>query len=102
MMFGDWAATPPEAHYYALVAGDHAARATLAATAHQVLADAMTTEGAVMAANTSGTAAAGWQGVGGTAMLASSAEYQVGIDLLAAWLQAAAVGAGTVGAAYHT
>lgn len=102
MMFGDWAATPPEAHYYTLVAGDHAASATLAAAAHQMLADAMTTEGAVMAANTAGTAAAGWQGVGGTAMLASSAEYQVGIDLLTAWLQAASAAAATIVEAYNT
>ena len=102
MIFGDWAGTPPEAHYYALVAGDHAASATLAATAHQVLADAMTTEGAVMAANTSSTAAEGFIGVGGTAMMLSAAQLHAAMELVSAWMQAASVAAGTIVEAYHT
>ena len=80
---GDFGATPPEVNYYTLIAGDHAASCEAAAVAYQTLSDAVTGEMAVMASNTTMTAAQGWKGLGGSAMLMTAGTFE-GV-LGAAW-----------------
>ena len=100
--FGDSAANPPEVNYYTLMAGDHAASATAAAAAHQVLADALAAEMALMGANTAATATCGWQGVGGTSMVLSAAQLMEIMSLAVAWLQQGSLQAAEIVQAYHT
>lgn len=101
-VFGDWAITPPEGHAYALLTGDHGASTTAAATALQVLADTLASEGAMMGSTTVGTAVAGWQGAGGVSMLASSTQYIAALELLMAWVQDASQAAAGIAEAYQT
>jgi PPE-repeat protein len=85
--FGDSAANPPEVNYWTLMAGDHGASATAAAAGHQALADTLTTTMGLMEGNAASTAAGGWQGLGGTAMLANSTEMATVMSMAVAWLQ---------------
>ncbi len=48
MILGDFAANTPQANYYTLIAGDHAASTEAAAAAYQALSDALAAEMAVM------------------------------------------------------
>jgi PPE-repeat protein len=85
--FGDSAANPPEVNYWTLMAGDHGASATSAAAGYQALADTLTTTMGLMEGNAASTAAGGWQGIGGTGMLANSTEMATVMSMAVAWLQ---------------
>lgn len=98
----DWVAKPPEVNAAELMAGDHAASITAAAASYEALADALISEGAAMGVNTSGTAAGGWQGVGGLAMLGTAATYIAALEALSAWVQAAAAATAGIAEAYDT
>ena len=98
---GDFAATPPEVNYYTLIAGDHAASTEVAAAAYQGLSDALSAEAASLGINTA-VCAAGWQGLGGTAMVASSMTFETAITLAIVWLNEAALAAGDIATAYHS
>lgn len=98
---GDFAANPPEVNYYTLIAGDHAASTEEAAAGYQGLSDALAAEAASLGINTA-VCAAGWQGLGGTAMTASSMTFSTAITLAIAWLNEAAMAAGDIATAYQT
>jgi len=98
---GDFAANTPQANYYTLIAGDHAASTEAAAAAYQALSDALAAEIAVMGANTAMTAAEGWKGLGGTAMTLTAETFATAMSLAVAWLNEAAVAATDIASAYH-
>jgi PPE-repeat protein len=99
---GNWAATPPEVNASELIAGDHAASITAAAAAYEALADALLSESALMGATTAGTADAGWQGLGGVAMVGTATTYIAALEALVGWLQASAAGASGIAESYNT
>ena len=90
-VYGDSAANPPEVNYYTLTAGDHAASAAACAAAHQALADVLAAEIATMGTNTATTAAVGWQGAGGAAMMLSATQFIEILGLAVAWFQQASL-----------
>jgi PPE-repeat protein len=98
---GDFGATPPEVNYYTLVAGDHAASCEAAALAYEALSDAVTAEMAVMASNTTMTAAEGWKGLGGSAMLMTAGTFEGVLSAAVAWLNEAFGAATNIATAYH-
>ncbi|BBZ15023.1 PPE domain-containing protein [Mycobacterium branderi] len=100
-LYGDSAANPPEVNYYTLTAGDHAVSAAAAAAGHQALADMLTSEMAMMGVNAASTAAGGWQGIGGAAMVMSAAQFVEVMGLAVAWLQEASMTAGEIVEAYQ-
>ena len=55
-----------------------------------------------MAATAGVTASTGWQGVGGTAMMATAMPYVAALQLLAAWVQQSAASAAAIEQAYVT
>jgi PPE-repeat protein len=98
---GDFAANTPQANYYTLIAGDHAASTEAAAAAHQALSDALAAEIAVMGANTAMTAAEAWKGLGGTAMTVTAEMFAAAMSLAVAWLNEASAAATDIASAYH-
>src|SRR5271167_3639939 len=101
MILGDFAANTPQANYYTLIAGDHAASTEAAAAAYQALSDALAAEIAVMGANTTMTAAEGWTGLGGSAMTMTAGMFSGAMSLAVAWLSEAVVAATNISSAYH-
>ena len=101
MILGDFAANTPQANYYTLIAGDHAASTEAAAAAYQALSDALAAEIAVMGANTTMTAAEGWTGLGGSAMTMTAGMFSGVMSLAVAWLNEAAAAATNIASAYH-
>src|SRR5262245_2313440 len=97
---GDFGANPPELNYYTLIAGDHAASTEAAAAAYQGLSDALPADARSLGINTAA-CASGWQGLGGSAMVASSMTFETAITLAIAWLNEAALAAGDIATAYH-
>jgi PPE-repeat protein len=102
MIAGDFAANTPQANYYTLIAGDHAASTEAAAAAYQALSDALAAEIAVMGANTAMTAAEGWKGLGGTAMTFTADMFAAAMSLAVGWLNEAAAAATDIASAYHS
>src|SRR5271167_777570 len=100
MILGDFAANTPQANYYTLIAGDHAASTEAAAAAYQALSDALAAEIAVMGANTTMTAAEGWTGLGGSAMTMTAGMFSGAMSLAVAWLNEAVVAATNISSAY--
>ena len=98
---GDFGATAPEVNYYTLIAGDHAASCEAAAVAYQTLSDAVTAEMAVMASNTTMTAAQGWKGLGGSAMLMTAGTFEGVLGAAVAWLDEAFGAATNIATGYH-
>ncbi len=101
-MAGQWSAFPPEVNAGQLMAGDNGASIAAAAASYEALAAALTAEGAKMAATAGVTASTGWQGVGGTAMMATAMPYVAALQLLAAWVQQSAASAAGIEQAYVT
>jgi len=81
---------PPEVIAGQVMTGDNGASLAVAAAGYQALVAALTTEGATMAANTAGTAAAGWEGAGGTAMIGTAMPYVAALETLSGWIESAA------------
>ena len=79
-MAGQWSALPPEVNAGQLMAGDQGASIAAAAAAYEALAAALMAEGAKMAATAGVTAATGWVGVGGTAMMATAMPYVAALE----------------------
>jgi PPE-repeat protein len=98
----DWGAIPPEIIAGQLMAGDNGASTAAAAAAHEALAAMLATEGASMGVTTAGTAETGWEGLGGTAMLATAAPYVAALEALSAWVQQSAASAAAMEQAYAT
>jgi PPE-repeat protein len=98
---GDFAANTPQANYYTLIAGDHAASTEAAGAAYQALSDALAAEIAVMGANTAMTAAEAWKGLGGTAMTFTADTFAAAMSLAVAWLNEASAAATDIASAYH-
>jgi PPE-repeat protein len=101
MIFGDFGANTPEANYYTLMAGDHAASCTAAAAAYQALSDALAAEVAVLGANAAMTAAEGWTGLGGSAMTMTAGMFSGVLSTTVGWLNEAAAAATNIASAYH-
>lgn len=101
-MAGQWGLLPPEVNAGQLMAGDQGASIAMAAAAYEALAAALHAEGAKMAATAGVTASTGWQGVGGTAMMATAMPYVAALELLAAWVQQSAASAAGIEQAYVT
>ena len=93
---------PPEVNAGQLMLGDQGASIAAAAAAYEALAAALTAEGAKMAATAGVTASTGWQGVGGTAMMATAMPYVAALQLLAAWVHESAAAAAGIEQAYVT
>ena len=74
---------PPEVNAGQLMLGDQGASIEAAAIAHDVLAAALMAEAAQMAATTGATAANGFIGAGGTAMMATAIPYIAALEALA-------------------
>jgi PPE-repeat protein len=85
-----------------LMLGDQGASIAAAAAAYEALAAVLTAEGAKMAATAGVTASTGWQGVGGTAMMATAMPYVAALQLLAAWVHESAAAAAGIEQAYVT
>jgi PPE-repeat protein len=102
MLFGDAAASPPEVNYALMAGGDGAATVTAAAAGHQGLADVLQAELAAMLANAGTTAATGWQGLGGTAMLGSASEQAAVLQMASLWMQEAFLAATEAATAHAT
>jgi PPE-repeat protein len=101
-VYGDSAGNPPEVNYYTLTAGDLAASMTAASAGYQGLADTLSAEIGLLGANTTATAAVGWQGTGGTAMVVSASQLIEVLSLAVAWLQQASMEAAEMAAAHRT
>jgi PPE-repeat protein len=101
MIFGDFGANTPEANYYTLMAGDHAASCAAAAAAYQALSDALAAEIAVLGANAAMTAAGGWTGLGGSAMTMTAGMFSGVLGTAVGWLNEAAAAATNIASAYH-
>lgn len=101
-MAGQWGLFPPEVNAGQLMAGDNGASIAAAAAGYEALAVALTAEGAKMAATAGVTTSTGWQGVGGTAMMATAMPYVAALQLLAAWVQQSAASAAGIEQAYVT
>ena len=101
-MAGQWSALPPEVNAGQLMLGDQGASIEAAAIAHDVLAAALMAEAAQMAATTGATAANGFIGAGGTAMMATAIPYIAALEALAAWVELSAASAAAILQAYLT
>jgi PPE-repeat protein len=101
-MAGQWSAFPPEVNAGQLMAGDNGASIAAAAAAYEALAAVLTAEAAKMASTAGVTASTGWQGVGGTAMMATAMPYVAALNLLAAWVHESAAAAAGIEQAYVT
>ena len=93
---------PPEVIAAQVMTGDNGASLAAAAAAYQALVATLTTEGATMAATTAGTAASGWEGLGGTAMMATAMPYVAALETLSAWVEQAGAAAAAILEAYTT
>ncbi len=93
---------PPEVIAAQVFTGDGGASLAAAAAAYQALVATLTTEGATMAATTAGTAASGWEGLGGTAMVATAMPYVAALEGLSTWIEQAAAAAAAILDAYTT
>jgi len=93
---------PPEVIAAQVTTGDGGASLAAAAAAYQALVAMLTSEGATMAATTAGTAATGWEGLGGTAMVATAMPYVAALEGLSAWVEQAAGAAAAILDAYTT
>ncbi len=82
--------------------GDQGASIEAAAIAYDVLAAALMAEAAQMAATTGATAANGFIGAGGTAMMATAIPYIAALEALAAWVEQSAASAAAILQAYLT
>lgn len=98
----EWGAMPPEVIAAQVMTGDNGASLAAAAAAYQALVATLTTEGATMAATTAGTAASGWEGLGGTAMMATAMPYVAALETLSAWVEQAGAAAAAILEAYTT
>jgi PPE-repeat protein len=98
----DWGAMPPEVIAGQLMTGDGGASLAAAAAAHEALAAMLTAEGASMGTSTASTAAAGWEGLGGTAMLATAAPYVAALEALSGWVQQSAASTAAILQAFTT
>ena len=101
-MAGLWSAFPPEVNAGQLMAGDQGASIAAAAAAYEALAAALIAEGAKMAATAGTTAATGWEGVGGAAMVATAMPYVAALEALSGWMQQSAASAAAIEQAYVT
>lgn len=101
-MPGQWSAFPPEVNAGQLMAGDNGASIAAAAAAWEALAVVLTAEAAKMGSTAGVTASTGWQGVGGTAMMATAMPYVAALNLLAAWVHESAASAAAIEQAYVT
>jgi PPE-repeat protein len=101
-MAGLWGAFPPEVNAGQLMAGDQGASMAAAAAAYEALAAALIEEGARMGTTAGTTAATGWQGVGGAAMVATATPYIAALEALVAWVQQSAASAAAIEQAYVT
>ena len=101
-MGAEWGAMPPEAIAAQVTTGDGGASLAAAAAAYQGLVATLTSEGAAMAATSAGTAASGWEGLGGTAMVATAMPYVAALEGLSAWVEQAGAAAASILDAYAT
>jgi PPE-repeat protein len=101
-MAGQYSAFPPEVNAGQLMAGDQGASIAAAAAAYEALAAALMEEGARMGTTAATTAATGWEGVGGTAMVATAIPYVAALEALAGWVQQSAASAAAIEQAYVT
>lgn len=102
MAFGEPSAIPPEGNYLNISLGDLATSLTAAAAGHQGLADMLLAELTQVQASAAMTAAEGWQGAGGVAMVGSAQEYAAALELAAAWCLEAFAQATEVAMAHQT
>jgi PPE-repeat protein len=98
----DWGLMPPEVIAGQIMTGDGGASIAAAAAAYESLVAMLTSEGAAMGATTAGTAAGGWEGLGGTAMVATAMPYVAALEGLSAWIQQSAAAATGILEAYNT
>jgi PPE-repeat protein len=101
-MAGQYSAFPPEVNAGQLMAGDQGASLAAAVAAYEALSAALMEEGARMGTTAGTTAAAGWEGAGGTAMLATAMPYVAALEALAGWVQQSAASAAAIEQAYAT
>lgn len=93
---------PPEVIAAQVTTGDGGASLAAAAAGYQALMAMLSSEGAAMAATTAGTAASGWEGLGGTAMVATAMPYVAALEALSAWVEQASAAAASILEAYTT
>ncbi len=93
---------PPEVIAGQVMTGDGGASLAAATAAYEALVAALTSEGATMGATTAGTAANGWEGLGGTAMMATAMPYVAALEALSGWIQQAGAAAAAILQAYTT
>jgi PPE-repeat protein len=84
------------------MAGDQGASLAAAAAAYEALAAALMAEAAQMGATAGTTAATGFIGAGGTAMMATAIPYVAALEALAGWVQQSAAAAAGIEQAYMT
>jgi PPE-repeat protein len=101
-MAGMWSAFPPEVNAGQLMAGDQGASIAAAAAAYEALSAALMEEGARMGTTAGTTAATGWEGMGGAAMVATAMPYVAALEALAGWVQQSAASAAAIEQAYAT
>ena len=101
-MAAHYSALPPEVNAGQLMLGDQGASIEAAAIAHDALAAALMAEAAQMATTTGATAANGFIGAGGTAMMATAIPYIAALEALAAWVEQSAACAAAILQAYLT
>src|SRR6185312_11151493 len=102
MPLAEWGLMPPEVIAAQVFTGDGGATLAAAASAYEALVAMLTTEGATMASSTASTAAAGWEGLGGTAMMATAMPYVAALETLSGWIQQAGAAAAAILEAYTT
>src|ERR1700754_169805 len=98
-MAGLWSSFPPEVNAGQLFAGDQGASIAAAGTAYEALAAALMEEGAQMGTTAGTTAATGWEGAGGAAMVATAVPYVAALEALSGWVQQSAASAAALGEA---
>jgi PPE-repeat protein len=101
-MAGMWSAFPPEVNAGQLFAGDQGASIAAAVAAYEALAAELIAEGAKMGTTAGATAATGWEGAGGAAMMATAMPYVAALEALAGWVQQSAASAAAIEQAYAT
>jgi PPE-repeat protein len=99
-MAGQFSAFPPEVNAGQLMAGDQGASIAAAVAAYEALSAALIEEGARMGTTAGTTAATGWEGVGGAAMVSTAMPYVAALEALAGWVQQSAASAAAIEQAY--
>lgn len=93
---------PPELIAGQVMTGDNGASLAAAAAAYQALVATLTAEGATMASTSASTAAGGWEGLGGTAMIATAMPYVAALETLSGWIEQAGAATAAILEAYTT